>query len=200
MLNSIKPEDLLVTFSLDSVKLDNRPMTQRRLADLAGSFADKAALEGALAEGNPLLYEVSSVEPAHGDGQLHYGLCILYPGRIGQEYYLTKGHYHSTREAAEIYLGLQGEGAMVLEDEATGETRMVPLTPQSVVYVPGHTAHRTVNTGVKPLVYIGIYPANAGHDYGSIAESNFRQVVIERDGRPVLVERNSLPLPTNPQS
>jgi glucose-6-phosphate isomerase len=189
MLLSIKPEDLFVAFSFESAALGSRPMVKRHLADLRGSFADTAAYEAALAKGNPLLYEVGAVEPAKGDGQLHYGLGILHPGKIGDEYYLTKGHYHSHRPAAEIYVGLKGEGAMVLEDETTGETRLVPLRAQSVVYVPGHTAHRTVNTGGEPLVYLGVYPSNAGHDYGAIAQKNFRMIVVERDGRPVLVSR-----------
>lgn len=189
MLLSIKPEDLFVAYSLDSSALGARPMVKRHLSDLRGSFADTAAYEAALARGNPLLYEVSAVEPAHGDGQLHYGLGILYPGMIGDEYYLTKGHYHTHRPAAEIYIGLKGEGAMVLEDEATGETRLVPLRANSAVYVPGHTAHRTVNTGSEPLVYIGVYPSNAGHDYGAIAKKNFRKIVVRRDGAPVLIDR-----------
>jgi glucose-6-phosphate isomerase len=189
MLLSIKPEDLFVAYSLDSAALGNRPMVKRYLADVRGSFADTAAYEAALAQGNPLLYEVSAVEPATGDGQLHYGLGILYPGKIGDEYYLTKGHYHTHRPAAEIYIGLKGEGAMVLEDEATGETRLVPLRANSAVYVPGHTAHRTVNTGTEPLVYIGVYPSNAGHDYGAIAKKNFRKIVVARDGQPVLLDR-----------
>ena len=46
----------------------------------------------------------------------------------------------------------------------------MPLTPESAVYVPGHTAHRTINTGDMPLTYLGIYPARAGHDYGVIAD------------------------------
>ncbi len=40
---------------------------------------------------------------------------------------------------------------------------MLPLEAGAVVYVPGHTAHRTVNTGPAPLVYLGIYPWDAGH-------------------------------------
>jgi glucose-6-phosphate isomerase len=58
-----------------------------------------------------------------------------------------------------------------------------------VVYVPGYTAHRTINTGAIPLVYLGVYPAQAGHDYGSIAHKNFDNVVLEIDGQPVLMDR-----------
>ena len=78
---------------------------------------------------------------------------------------------------------------MLLEDESTGESRMVPLRPHYVVYVPGHTAHRTMNTGSTPLTYLGVYPARAGHDYGAIAQRNFRMVVVERAGQPAMIER-----------
>jgi len=188
-LLSLVPEDLCVSFDLSSAQLGKRPMVRRHLSDLRGCFADAAAYDAQLAQKDSLLYEVTAVEPANGDGQMHWGLGILYPGKVGDEYYLTKGHYHSHRPAAEVYVGLKGEGGMLLEDEATGESRFVPLRPQTVVYVPGHTAHRTVNTGTDPLVYLGIYPSNAGHDYGAIAAKNFRKVVLEREGRPAVIDR-----------
>ena len=191
MLSSIKPEDLHVNYTLDSARLGSRPMVERRLSDLRGCFADAPAYDTALATSDPVIYAVTAVEAATGDGQLHYGLGLIMPGRIGDEYYLTKGHLHSHRAAAEIYIGLRGQGVMLLEDEATGESRLVPLTCQSAVYVPGYTAHRTVNTGEEPLVYLGIYPSSAGHDYASIQKKNFRQVVVARAGQPVAVNRTS---------
>jgi glucose-6-phosphate isomerase len=163
---------------------------KRYLADLRGCFHDTDAFERALAHDNPLVYTVAAVEPASDDGDLHYGLGVIYPGLVGDEYFLTKGHLHAWRAAAELYIGIGGEGVMLLEDEVTGETRLVPLQPNGAVYVPGHTAHRTVNTGDVPLTYFGVYPARAGHDYGAIAERNFRSVVIQRDGKPHLLERN----------
>ncbi len=162
----------------------------RHLADLNGCFADAEAYGSALAQGNPLLYRVFGVEPANGSGDLHYGLGILYPGKVGDEYYMTKGHLHRTREAAEVYIGLAGEGFMLLEDEATGGSRLEPLGAGRIVYVPGHTAHRTMNTGSEPLSYFGIYPANAGHDYGAIAERNFSKILVEREGKPALIDRH----------
>lgn len=167
-------------------------MVERHLSDLRGCFADTAAYETALAAGNPLVYSVAAVEPAGGEGDLHYGLGLIMPGRIGREYLMTKGHLHAWRPAAEFYFGLSGEGVMLLEDEATGESRMVPLRAHQAVYVPGQTAHRTINTGPVPLTYLGVYPARAGHDYTTIAKASFCCVVIERDGRPALVERNTL--------
>ena len=165
------------------------PLVRRHLRDLAGCHADAVAFERATAEDNPLVYTVSSVEAGSGDGALHYGLGMLLPGRVGAEYYLTKGHYHAWREAAEVYVGLRGEGCLLLEAEDSGETRLLPLGEGGVVYVPGWTAHRTVNTGSEPLLYLGIYPARAGHDYAPIARTNFRHVVVAGPDGPRLRER-----------
>ena len=189
MLSDLLPENLSVAFGLDSARIGERPFVQRRLSDLKGCFADPVAFETALAADDPVLYEVTAVEPASGDGQLHYGLGILHPGTVGDEYWMTKGHLHSHRPAAEVYVGLKGEGVMLLEDEESGESRMVTLKANSVVYVPGHTAHRTMNTGTEPLLYLGIYPSNAGHDYGAIAEKNFRMTVIRENGIPAMKPR-----------
>lgn len=187
----LNPEKLLSQYNPVTGEMPGAPMGKRHLSDLRGCFADTMAYEAALAAGNPLLYSVGAVEPAVGDGDLHYGVGLLMPGKIGDEYYMTKGHLHSWRPAAEFYFGLTGEGVMLLEDEATGESRIVPLLPNGVVYVPGHTAHRTMNVGKTPLTYIGVYPAKAGHDYSTIAKKNFRCIVVERDGKPAMIERPS---------
>ena len=102
---------------------------------------------------------------------------------------MTKGHLHAWRDAAEMYIGPSGEGLMLLESESNGTSLLAPLRPHQVVYVPGRTAHRTINIGKEPLTYLGVYPARAGHDYGAIAKSNFRKMVIEQNGVAVLVER-----------
>lgn len=185
----LNPEKLLSQYNPVTGEMPGAAMVKRHLSDLRGCFVDTAAYDAAMAAGNPLLYSVGAVEPAGGDGDLHYGVGLLMPGRIGGEYYMTKGHLHSWRPAAEFYFGLTGEGVMLLEDEATGESRIVPLRPNEVVYVPGHTAHRTMNVGCSPLTYIGVYPAKAGHDYTTIAEKNFRCIVVERDGKPAMIER-----------
>jgi glucose-6-phosphate isomerase len=184
--------ELAARLDLEAGTIAGAPVVRRRLSDLKGCFADAAGYEAAMALGDPLVYTVSSVEAGNGSGALHYGLGVLYPGRVGDEYFMTKGHLHSRREAAEVYIGLRGEGCMLLEDEATGECRLEPLGEGRVVYVPGHAAHRTINTGDVPLVYIGVYPADAGHDYGAIAERNFRMVVVERAGVAAMVERDGL--------
>jgi len=187
-------DQLLSRFDTNTGEIAGVPSTNRYLRDLRGCFADSKAYEAVLAAGDPLVYSVAAVEPATGEGDLHYGLGRILPGRIGGEYYMTKGHLHAWRSAAEFYFGLSGEGVMLLEDEASGASQSVPLRLHHAVYVPGHTAHRTINTGSVPLTYLGVYSAKAGHDYQSIAEKNFRCVVMERDGQPALIERHTLNL------
>ena len=180
--------EYLSRFDPETATIQAGTQIERRLSQLEGCFADQYAYTSSLEQHDPIVYSVSSLEPAHGDGDLHIGIGRIMPGRVGAEYFLTRGHLHAWREASEIYIGLSGEGMMLLETES-GEQRALPLTPQALVYVPGHTAHRTVNTGSEALVYLGIYPARAGHDYASIAEDNFAQVVIASKGEPIVMKR-----------
>ena len=180
---------LVHRFDPETGAVDGIPGVSKRLEDLRGAFSDDASLDRALRNGNPVVYTVSTITPAEGAGALHYGVGVLFPGTIGEEYYLTRGHLHSWRAAAEVYVGVRGEGRMLLEDESTGASEVVELLPNSTVYVAGHTAHRTVNVGSDPLVYIGIYPAEAGHDYGEIARRNFRTVLVSRNGKPLAISR-----------
>ena len=186
------PSNLAARVDLAAGVIMGAPVTERRLADLPGVFSDEVAYRAKLAKGNELIYTVSTVESSAGPGDLHYGLGLLMPGLVGREYYLTKGHYHAWRAAAEIYVGLKGRGLMLLE--RGDESRVLALEPDTVIYVPCDTAHRTINTGAEPLMYLGVYPAAAGHDYGAIAERNFRKVILEQDGKPVVVDRSELHL------
>ena len=184
MINTV----MLSRMDIPAGVIQGGSLTERHLSDLEGVFADPAAYARAVSQGNPLVYTVSTVEPGRAAGDLHYALGKLFPGRVGREYFMTKGHYHAWREAAEVYLGLSGSGVMLLEEER-GASRLVPFEPETILYVPGRTAHRTINTGTAPLVYLGIYPATAGHDYAAIAARNFRKVVIERNSAPAMLAR-----------
>jgi glucose-6-phosphate isomerase len=181
---------LVRRMDLAAGSLTDGTMSHRRLSDLRGCFADEQAFERRLAAGNDLVYTVSSAGPESGLGDLAFGLGTVLPGRVGDEYFLTKGHDHQWREAAEVYVGLAGRGGLVLEDK-TGARRFVPMTAGDIVYVPGSTAHRTVNTGDEPLSYLGIYPADAGHDYANIAADNFGLVVVAGATGPEAAERTA---------
>jgi glucose-6-phosphate isomerase len=100
---------------------------------------------------------------------------------------MTKGHFHAIRERSEIYVGLSGEGRLVMATE-DGRPAVETIAAGTVNYVPGFWAHRTVNVGDEPLVFLAVYPADAGYDYGTIEEEGFPVLVVERDGEATVVD------------
>lgn len=160
----------------------------RRLSSMKGQYADQAAYEALLANEDVLLYEVYETVRPHESGELLNGLSVVYPGKVGQEYFMTKGHFHTILETAEVYYCLKGSGLMVMETPE-GDWAVEELCPGWVLYVPPRWAHRSVNTSqVEALVTFFVYPGHAGHDYGTIEQQGFRKLVVEMDGQPQIVD------------
>ena len=161
---------------------------QRRLSAMQGQFSDETAFEAMLQREDMVLYEVYEVKRPEIAGELPHGLSIVHPGKVGAEYFMTKGHFHAVLDTAEIYYCLRGQGVMVMETPE-GEWAVEHLQPHRVLYVPPRWAHRSVNTDPnEDLVSLFIYPGNAGHDYGSIEAHGFRKIVLERGGGPEIVD------------
>lgn len=137
-----------------------------RLGALAGVFAD----EHAWRQGDPELavYTVEMFDSPSGEGELYTGVTHLNPGRVGDEFFMTRGHFHARREQGEVYFGLRGEGFLLLQDEQ-GQTRLEKVAAGSVHIIPGNTAHRLINTGTEILSALAVWPTTAGHDYASLA-------------------------------
>ncbi len=161
----------------------------RHLSSMQHMYADDAAERALVAGADPLVYEVFQYDVPERAGELLMCTTVLRPGKVGDEYFMTKGHYHSIRDRAEIYYGISGEGQVLMmrDDECVG----VPISPAVAVYVPPYYAHRTVNTGSEPLVFLAVYPGDAGHDYGTIEQTGFSSVLVEQDGSPALVARGA---------
>lgn len=177
----------LVDFDLQSGRSDTAKTTKRTLSQMKEMFCDREAAEKLLETKDPLIYEFHELGCPERAGDLAFGTTILYPGKIGCEYYMTKGHFHTVLETAEVYYTLDGEGFMVLEDPS-GDTMELALSKGQAVYVPRSYAHRTVNTGSKPLVLFYTFAADAGHDYGTIETKGYHKLIVEKDGKPVVVD------------
>ncbi len=160
---------------------------QRRLSAVRNQFADQQACQEMLNSGDPLIYEVFENHRPEVAGELLSGLSVIHPGRIGDEYFMTRGHYHSERETAEIYYCMHGKGFLLMENEA-GETSVEELYPGRVVYVTPRWAHRSVNAGREDLVTFFVYPGHAGHDYAAIDATGFRKRIVDQGGVPEIVE------------
>ncbi|MCW4027789.1 MAG: cupin domain-containing protein, partial [Candidatus Bathyarchaeota archaeon] len=166
---------------------------ERRLSDVAEHFLESGLAEKMLRKGeNPLIYEVFEISQESTEGKLNVCCTVLYPGKIGDEYFLTKGHFHEKESTSEVYVGMEGEGIILIQDR-DGKSTQVEIGPNVLVYIPPNTAHRSVNTGNSNLVFLAIYPSEAGHDYEAVRTRGFKELVTENDGKPRVVENPRYP-------
>jgi glucose-6-phosphate isomerase, archaeal len=176
-----------IDFNLLNGHSPSRETTKRHLSKMKGMYADDSAFEQMLSEGDPILYEFYELELPANSGELLFGTSIVNPGKVGNEYYMTKGHFHTILETAEVYYCLSGEGILLMENPE-GDWDAQEMKPGSAVYVPPRYAHRSINTGNVPLVMFFVFRADAGHDYGTIETKGYRKLVVEQDGRVAIIE------------
>ena len=178
----------------EGVAIDGRtgevtPSTSRyskRLSDLRGFFRDTEALEAAIAKrSDAIVYDVIDYRKEESD--LAFGTTIMWPGKVGDEYYLTRGHFHVRRECGEAYYTQSGSGILLLESRA-GETRTVEMKPGVCAFIPPDWAHRSVNTGADKLIFAWFCATDAGHEYGEIAERGMRKLILDRGGKAVVAD------------
>ncbi len=161
--------------------------SKRTVSSMRGMYADEAAAEEMIKNGDPLVYEFYEMGAPETDGHLAFGSSITYPGKVGNEYFMTKGHFHTILETAETYYCINGEGFMLVESPE-GDWQALPLKPGVMAYVPPRYAHRSINTGNEPLITIFCFRADAGHDYGTIETKGYRKLIVEKDGKPEIID------------
>lgn len=121
------------------------------------------------------------------EGGLFFGMTFLNAALVGDEYNMTKGHYHHIDNRGEFYWGIEGEGVLVLMDR-NQNTECERIFPGSLHYIPGSVAHRIVNTGAVTMVVGACWPSDAGHNYAEIAERGFGARVKCVDGKPQIIK------------
>src|SRR6202020_2589295 len=75
----------------------------KTLQDLRKVFGDSSALS----QMDPVreVYRVRWWSPVNAgtEGGLFWGVTTLHPGKVGDEYFMTHGHFHANRTRAEYY-------------------------------------------------------------------------------------------------
>ena len=142
---------LLKPFGVDfdlvhGIMKDPQVHTVRLASSMRGHYKDAKALEALVAQGDPVHYEVFEMKIPEEAGQLQFCLSKTYPGTVGGECFMTKGHYHAAPGTAEIYLCLRGEGYMLMK-LASGESAYERFLPGAHVLCPAvlgtsHGEHR----------------------------------------------------------
>lgn len=178
----------ITAFDLKTGLSGNRVPLRRQLSAMAEMYQDNDAAKAQVEQDDVLVYEFYDMGVPATSGDVAYGTSIVYPGKIGDEYFMTKGHFHTILDTAEIYYCLSGRGYLLMENPE-GDVQWAEFVPGQAVYVPPRYAHRSINTSAtEPLVMFFAFPGNAGHDYGTIEEKGFRKLCVDRNGTPEFID------------
>lgn len=163
---------------------------ERRVGDLKKMFSDQEAVQDILANGDRLVYEIRYYPFITSNSDMALGVTRIFPGKVGSEYHMTKGHIHARDDQPEIYYCVQGTGYLLM-DTLKGDFHAEPWEPGVITHIPPPWAHRVVNTGSDLLVFVASYHISAGHEYTAVEEQGFAKIIVEKDGQPVLTARNA---------
>jgi glucose-6-phosphate isomerase len=187
-MNHLKILKSSVKLNPDNYELSGEPVINqtRKLKDIPGIFADEKAYTDMDQE--QLIYTVQAWLPVSEGtpGGLFFGASTIYPGKVGTEYFMTKGHFHLLGDRAEFYWGVQGKGMLILMDR-NQNTWAEEVFPGSLHYIGGEIAHRLANTGDEKLIVSACWPSDAGHDYEEIAKNGFSARLVDVEGKPKLI-------------
>jgi len=158
----------------------------RRLSDLGDAFRDMQACRRAIIDrDDPLVYEVAEFKQAGSD--LFFGTTTMQPGKIGDEFFMTRGHFHQRPDMGEVYCTQSGRGLLLLESR-DGRSETVEMRRGSCAFIPPDWAHRSINTGSDQLVFTWFCNVLAGNDYASIARRGMRKLVVDRAGKAEVID------------
>lgn len=155
---------------------------ERKLSEMTSFFEDNESFNEIIQEKDPVIYKVYEFKMPEETGHLNPVTTVLYPGLVGKEFFMTKGHYHAKRFTAEIYWILSGNGVLLMQTD-DNQSSYIVFKKGDLLYIPPCWAHRMVNTSLHdPLIFYGVYPADSGHDYGTITKTGFiNKVIYDKD-------------------
>lgn len=174
-----------VIIEIDGTMQDRSGAYDKFLGQMDGVYRDHEAYTALLSQHGEdhLVYRVEENRVGTGPGALILGTSTMRPGRVGEEFAMTRGHLHQLADRAEVYHCHAGRGVMLL-DTLDGRSEAIEMVPGVAVHVPGHWVHRSVNVGDEPLMTTFVYAADAGQDYELIARAGgmSQLVVATADG------------------
>lgn len=185
---------LKITDPQNQVNLENWQLSgkeviasEKYISQLVNIFADEAARLNM--DQQTLVYHVQAHLPVNEGtpGGLFFGTTVIQAGKVGDEYFMTRGHFHKNADRGEYYWGVGGKGMLILMDEQRN-VWAEKVFPGSLHYIGSHIAHRVANVGNGPLIFGACWPSDAGHNYSEIDEKGFSARLLEVNGEPVLIE------------
>jgi glucose-6-phosphate isomerase len=177
-----------IKFNLENGLSPDIKSIKRRLSDMESMYLNNEILKKMLKKEDTIIYEFYDLGLPETPNELAYGTTILYPGKVGDEYFMTKGHFHEILETAEIYYCIKGHGILLMENQE-GQIEIQEMKPGISIYVPPKFAHRSINiSDNEPLISFFTMRADAGHNYKTIETKGFRKIIVEKNGKPEIID------------
>lgn len=148
------------------------------LSDLKDLFKDKHEVNNKLNE-NPIIYETFYPDIEANDMYMFYGITKIHPGKIGKEFFMTRGHIHDPVQMCETYTCLSGKGMLLVQKDKT--IQKILMEPGTIAYIGENNMHRTYNTGSKPFIFMASVRADYNHDYSVLEKQGFLDTVTTDD-------------------
>ncbi|MBS7653813.1 MAG: glucose-6-phosphate isomerase family protein [Candidatus Bathyarchaeia archaeon] len=150
----------------------------RKIKDMKGYFQNEEARS--LMDPETIVYRVyRKMHP-----EISYGITEIFPGKVGCEYFMTKGHFHKRIEAPGIYLCLKGLGIAILQHENEAyPTLIAPFEKGTIALMAPFYAHRVINIGEENLIFIGFSATDSGFMYGPLERKGFKFLIVERENQ-----------------
>lgn len=186
-MKELEINDLPVTVQIDTTTGEFSPcpdIVDRKVSDLAMMFYDQDVVKEIINTGDKLVYQIRYYPFITSKSDMALGTTVIFPGKVGDEYHMTKGHFHARDDQPEIYYCVHGEGYLQMESR-DGDYQVVPWKAGTITHIPPQYAHRVINTGSIPLVFVASFHVAAGHDYEMVEAKGFKNVFVERNGKTV---------------
>ncbi len=169
---------------LNAESLEIQPNTGgyvKYIRELDRIYADEEKFQQLLeSRGGDIAYRVNELRFTERGNDLITGISVLNPGKVGSEFFMTRGHLHQRADRSETYYCLSGHGILLMED-LEGKVEAAEMRPGSLVYVPPFWVHRSVNIGSEIFATLFSYPADAGQNFEIVRKARGFKLLVVND-------------------
>ena len=137
---------------------------------------------------------VYTVTPANTEGWVNQ--TTIEPGKLGEEFTKTFGHYHTVNPQPELYRVLSGNGVLILQKKHIKEGEWTPEKVDEVLIVKASAGdqllinpeygHSWTNAGSEPLVLLDNWSyGHSDEDYVFIEKhKGMAYYIVDSNGQP----------------
>ena len=152
------------------------------IRELDSIYAEEEKFEQLLeSRGGEIACWINELRFTERGNDLITGISVLNPGKVGSEFFMTRGHLHQRADRPETYYCLSGHGVLLLED-LEGKVEAAEMRPGNLVYIPAFWVHRSVNIGSEIFATLFSYPADAGQNFEIVRKAGGFKLLVVDDG------------------